>query len=166
MAEHPLPLLRRTSCATPVRVECHSFVCQECSAGEREEEEEEEEEEGMKEQIQCQFGGHFNNKPSLTGHPASTPSMHRFFYYYYCPPLSVTCPTTPTDNHQTTTTTTAHPTAPSPPPPPPPSAPDFLFFPLAHWVIGRSVGGGGGVVFSTRCDSFFLWSLPHPHNFL
>ncbi|KAE8292029.1 Calcium/calmodulin-dependent protein kinase type II subunit beta [Larimichthys crocea] len=51
---------------------CISFVCQECSAGEREEEEEEEEE-GMKEQVQCQFGNRAPLKPSLTGPPASIP---------------------------------------------------------------------------------------------
>ncbi|KAE8292047.1 Calcium/calmodulin-dependent protein kinase type II subunit beta [Larimichthys crocea] len=50
---------------------CISFVCQECSAGEREEEEEEEE--GMKEQVQCQFGNRAPLKPSLTGPPASIP---------------------------------------------------------------------------------------------
>lgn len=99
--------------------------------------------EGMKDQVQCQFGNRAPH-PSPTNFPHWTPILnpqHASLLLLLLPP-SVTCPTTSSDNHQTKST--GRPTLP-PRLPLPPSG-----------TLGDLRGGG---VFSTLCDSFFLWSL-------
>ncbi|GLD54384.1 calcium/calmodulin-dependent protein kinase type II delta chain isoform X7 [Lates japonicus] len=88
---------QRTSCAAPVRDECHSFVCEECSAGKREEEEEEEEE-GMKEQVQCRFGDRAprpstTNPPSMDARPQPPACISSFTTTTTTAPCLSTCPT-------------------------------------------------------------------------